>query len=193
MWRSSKLMKRSPVAFLMKEVNLLVDCQKYFCRKVSFSSNATYIVNAVLPDSLDKMMESVCQNAGLPNDILAGKAVGLELEDYRVKACGTDTVIFADALTSSWFPIKPPVCPKNISIRRDFSLLLAVLHLAEQEGRESAWGGFVGPAKKSSPKICQNSFGEDNFAESIVFKQLAEFDVESSVGLSIVEGDEILA
>jgi hypothetical protein len=47
--------------------------------------------------------------------------------------------------------------------------------------------------QKSRPEICRNSFEEDKFAKSIIFEQLAEFDVKTSMGLAIVEGDEIFA
>jgi hypothetical protein len=78
----------APSAFLKKEVDLLVNFQEYFCSKVFASGDVTFVVNDVLFDSLDKMTELVCQNAGLPEDILAGKSVGLELKDKRVKVLG---------------------------------------------------------------------------------------------------------
>ncbi len=65
--------------------------------------------------------------------------------------------------------------------------------LNEKGEKVPGGGGFVGPAKNSSPEICQNSFREDIFAKSFLFEQLVEFDVKTSMGLAVVERDMILA
>ena len=43
------------------------------------------------------------------------------------------------------------------------------------------------PAKDPRPDVRQYPFGKNNFSMSIVLKELAEFDIKTSVGLAIVE------
>ena len=45
----------------------------------------------------------------------------------------------------------------------------------------------MGSTEDPRPNIHQHPLGEDDFPVSVVLKELAEFDIEASVGFSVVE------